>query len=103
MLPRLPLFWLTALLTCACACTRTEPKPPLTAEPAPLRLLPVTPTPAKSVETSAAAARSAAPAADAVGAERELWFTGMCDASGAVPLNDHLFAVADDEDNILRV
>jgi hypothetical protein len=27
----------------------------------------------------------------------------MCDASGAVPLNDRLFAVADDEDNILRV
>jgi hypothetical protein len=27
----------------------------------------------------------------------------MCDASGAVPLDDRLFAVADDEDNILRV
>lgn len=27
----------------------------------------------------------------------------MCDASGAVPLGPHVFAVADDEDNILRV
>lgn len=34
----------------------------------------------------------------------ELLFTGMCDASGAVPLNeDNLFAVADDEDNVLRI
>lgn len=30
-------------------------------------------------------------------------FTGMCDASGAVPIGSRLFAVADDEDNILRV
>jgi hypothetical protein len=30
-------------------------------------------------------------------------FRGMCDASGAVPLNSQLFMVADDEDNILRV
>lgn len=28
---------------------------------------------------------------------------GMCDASAVVPLNDELFVVADDEDNILRV
>lgn len=27
----------------------------------------------------------------------------MCDASGAVPLSSHTFAVADDEDNVLRV
>jgi len=30
-------------------------------------------------------------------------FTGMCDASGAVPLSGRLFAVADDEDNSIRV
>ncbi len=30
-------------------------------------------------------------------------FTGMCDASAAVALDAHTFAVADDEDNILRV
>lgn len=30
-------------------------------------------------------------------------FRGMCDASGAVVLGETLFAVADDEDNILRV
>jgi hypothetical protein len=30
-------------------------------------------------------------------------FSGMCDASGAVALDDHLFVVADDEDNVLRV
>jgi hypothetical protein len=32
----------------------------------------------------------------------ELVFTGMCDASAAVPLDDHTFVVADDEDNVLR-
>jgi uncharacterized protein DUF3616 len=30
-------------------------------------------------------------------------FSGMCDASGAVPLDGRRFAVADDEDNVLRV
>jgi hypothetical protein len=30
-------------------------------------------------------------------------FNGMCDASGAVPLGGDRFAVADDEDNVLRV
>jgi hypothetical protein len=29
-------------------------------------------------------------------------FTGMCDASGAVELTDRIFAVADDEDNVIR-
>lgn len=33
----------------------------------------------------------------------EVWFTGTCDASGAVPLGEHTFLVADDEDNVLRV
>ena len=36
-------------------------------------------------------------------APRERIFTGMCDASAGVPLGDRLFAVADDEDNVLRV
>lgn len=30
-------------------------------------------------------------------------FQGACDASGAVPIDDRRFAVADDEDNVLRV
>ena len=30
-------------------------------------------------------------------------FTGMCDASGAIPLSTDRFAVADDEDNLLRI
>jgi len=30
-------------------------------------------------------------------------FEGACDASGAVPLDDHRFAVADDEDSVLRI
>ena len=29
-------------------------------------------------------------------------FTGMCDASSAIALTDHLFLVANDEDNVLR-
>lgn len=31
------------------------------------------------------------------------YFYGMCDASAAVPLANNLFAVADDEDNVLRI
>ena len=34
---------------------------------------------------------------------REVEFLGTCDASAAVPLSNTLFAVADDEDNIIRV
>jgi len=34
--------------------------------------------------------------------DAEVVFTGMCDASGAVPLSDGRFLVADDEDNVLR-
>lgn len=30
-------------------------------------------------------------------------FEGTCDASGAVPIDAHTFAVADDEDNVLRI
>jgi Protein of unknown function (DUF3616) len=33
----------------------------------------------------------------------EVRFTGTCDASGAVPLDERTFLVADDEDNVLRV
>lgn len=33
----------------------------------------------------------------------EVRFEGTCDASGAVPLSASSFAVADDEDNVLRV
>ena len=34
---------------------------------------------------------------------REVVFEGTCDASGAVPLSEDRFVVADDEDNVLRV
>jgi hypothetical protein len=37
------------------------------------------------------------------GAQRQVVFSGMCDASGAVPLSAKLFAVADDEGNVLRI
>jgi hypothetical protein len=33
----------------------------------------------------------------------EVTFTGMCDASGAVSVDDKRFAVANDEDNVVRV
>ena len=37
------------------------------------------------------------------GASREVVFTGMCDASGAVPLSADRFVVADDEGNVVRM
>jgi hypothetical protein len=55
----------------------------------------------------AAVCAASALAPGAAGAERaapgELVFTGACDASAAVALSARLFAVADDEDNVLRV
>jgi hypothetical protein len=37
------------------------------------------------------------------GQSRTIIFTGACDASGAVPVSEQQFVVADDEDNLLRV
>ncbi len=45
----------------------------------------------------------AGPAPLSRGVLREVIFHGACDASGAVPLSDRHFVVADDEDNVLRV
>ncbi len=36
-------------------------------------------------------------------AASEVVFLGMCDASGAVPIDVHRFAVADDETNLIRI
>lgn len=40
---------------------------------------------------------------DGAAALRWVSFEGACDASGAVPVDERHFAVADDEDNVLRV
>jgi hypothetical protein len=59
--------------------------------------------------TDASRAPSAAPASASSGesnvlslARGAVTFTGMCDASGAVELTERTFAVADDEDNVIR-
>ncbi|HEY8942624.1 MAG TPA: DUF3616 domain-containing protein [Polyangiaceae bacterium] len=49
--------------------------------------------------TSSAGAETPVPA----GADRVVTFRGACDASGAVELDARRFAVADDEDNVIRV
>ncbi len=79
----------TLLLWLLAACAKAAPPAPPSSEPS-VRAKPEAPNPAPS-------------APGVVGATTELTFTGMCDASGAVPLDDHLFAVANDEDNVLRV
>jgi hypothetical protein len=61
------------------------------------------PVPAGAHAAPAAPATPAASARFRPGAGRVIVFRGMCDASGAVALSDRLFAVADDEDNVLRV
>lgn len=71
------------------AAARTEPR---TARPVPA----ATATAATSTPAEAAPPPPARQPAVVV-------FTGMCDASGAVPLSDRKFVVADDEDNVLRV
>jgi len=50
-----------------------------------------------------AACSAKMPTASAPTSTQDMIFTGMCDASGAVALSDDLFAVADDEDNVLRI
>jgi hypothetical protein len=57
----------------------------------------VTAAPHASAATAAPAAPTARRAADA-----SVTFIGMCDASGAVEVTDSVFAVADDEDNVIR-
>jgi hypothetical protein len=54
-----------------------------------------------AIPASAPALSAPAPALEAPTAL--VTFRGMCDASGAVPLGSSLFAVAADEDNVLRV
>src|SRR5260221_3235068 len=41
--------------------------------------------------------------ATGAGVSTQTWYYGMCDASAAVALNKDLFAVANDEDNSIRV
>ena len=60
------------------------------------------------LRSDAPAGHSAPGATDPSATERAVplrWvhFEGACDASGAVPVDDRHFAVADDEDNVLRV
>ncbi len=59
----------------------------------------------RSVAPDVTAAASAAEPADVDRAVERRWvtFEGACDASGAVPVDGRHFAVADDEDNVLRV
>ncbi|MFO7180852.1 MAG: DUF3616 domain-containing protein [Pseudomonadota bacterium] len=55
-------------------------------------------------EVSAQSQASGDKASTATGDKgRLVWFEGACDASGAVPLDEQRFIVADDEDNVLRV
>jgi len=46
---------------------------------------------------------SRVPAAERAVALRWVTFEGACDASGAVPVDERHFAVADDEDNVIRI
>jgi hypothetical protein len=89
MRPRLR-WLLLAVLGCASACS-----PRVGVEPGP-RAATAQPTALKPAPTGALPATSEA-------ASPDVRFEGMCDASGAVPLSRSTFAVADDEDNVLRV
>lgn len=52
---------------------------------------------------NASRARAAEIGREQVTVVRSIEFEGACDASGAVPINERYFAVADDEDNVLRI
>jgi hypothetical protein len=55
-----------------------------------------------STPSQATPKHSSPPQAKSQAATDELTFTGMCDASAGVPLDERYFVVADDEDNVLR-
>ncbi|HTV17656.1 MAG TPA: DUF3616 domain-containing protein [Polyangiaceae bacterium] len=57
----------------------------------------------REASRAVAAPPPVAPAADGTLGVRWVRFEGACDASGAVPVDARHFAVADDEDNVLRV
>ncbi|HEX6275372.1 MAG TPA: DUF3616 domain-containing protein [Polyangiaceae bacterium] len=66
---------------------------------------------AQSSADASRASAASAPAASAPGslepgarslAREAVTFTGMCDASAAVEISERIFAVADDEDNVIR-
>ena len=61
--------------------------------------------PGTSASGLAAGAGSALPLSELPLSELPRWvtFEGACDASGAVPIDERHFAVADDEDNVIRV
>lgn len=54
-------------------------------------------------DSDRAAPTAGARAASALASQRVVTFEGTCDASGAVPISSKLFAVADDESNVLRI
>jgi hypothetical protein len=85
---RSPKHLLSCALLLACARAEAPPAAPTASSDAAPH--------ASDAPTRRAANESAAPR------PADLVFHGMCDASGAVPLDDHLFVVADDEDNLLR-
>jgi hypothetical protein len=84
-----------SLLAISCAAVTPAAPPASAAAPGPGAA------PGPAASTSAATA--AAGPTSAAEATRRVVFHGACDASGAVVLNEALIAVADDEDNILRV
>lgn len=52
---------------------------------------------------SAPAGQESKPTSPAMKRGEQVVFNGACDASGAVPIDDRHFAIADDEDNLLRI
>jgi hypothetical protein len=53
--------------------------------------------------SSLKSSKNATTSAQEQGASNWVVFEGACDASGAVPIDRRHFAVADDEDSVLRV
>ena len=84
------------------ACARSSNGASTTRDPAAGGTSPASTTPA-AANPQAQAKPASAQAPKSADAPPVVVFTGMCDASGAVPLSDSRFVVADDEDNVLRV
>lgn len=87
-------------LLAGCTSAPVPPAPVLAAAPGP-RLAPTArPEAAAHAEP---AARTPSQGSSPLVRESVVVFEGMCDASGAIPLDERRFAIADDEENSIRI
>lgn len=88
-------------LFAGCTSAPAPQAPASTAAPGP-RVAPTT-RPAAPASRAEPTAQSASEGSAPLAPQSVVVFEGMCDASGAIPLDERRFAIADDEENSIRI